>query len=802
MKFPGFADTLRFKLVVTSLLIQTIFVTVLVINGTRLIEDSLVEQSKLRLSELAQLLNTSLAAPMLMQDIELIDDILESNLNEGGIIYSVLLNNANQIIASKNWSEKNKLPEAMNSLKDAVKDLEGHYDTKTIIQINGQQYGTLYYGISLAFLSNVKQLMFEKSILISVVGIFISLSVLFFSVLWLTRHLSRLAEANEQFAHGKLEKAVPVRSNDEVGFLTESFNTMVKSLDLRIADLHNSQHEQGLLLETVQGEKAKLTSLLGVMTRGILFETLDHKVAYFNSAFINIWKLESDELWVNQDVADVKVRIEKEIRKEFSDNLLTDIQQCPNDDVIESKTNDGRVVSYRCYPVHDDAKKVQGTLWVFDDITVQKRTAKELIFLAEHDFLTGVYNRRKFQEELESQLRKSERNDHSLALLFFDIDDFKYINDIYGHEYGDKILLQVATEISRLIRRDEMFCRLGGDEFAIVLPEGDEASAVTLANRILKAVSRITLKIADKTVSVTSSVGVSVYPDHATEMGALLACADVAMYQSKSAGKNTWNVYEKTHGFTRKMLSQVNWVNRIDQAFEKGLFELRYQGVFDSNTRELYCYEALIRMRGIGGDIHEYQPAEFISVAEGSGRIMEIDQWVVREAISVLSRNSSIPCLSINISGRSFNDDELSGLIIFELKKMGVSPHRLLLEITETAMVADIEVAQRFINRIREHGCRVCIDDFGSGYSSFIYLKHLDVDVIKIDGMFTCDLPHDYRNQVFVKAIVDIAKGLGKKTVAEFVEDEETSRMLATFGVDFVQGFYFHEPQKVTRLAS
>jgi len=794
MKLPGFADTLRFKLVVVSLLIQVAFVTLLVINSASVMQDGLIEQSRLRLSELNRLLNTSLAPALVQQDIESIDEILKKNIHVNGITYAVLLDESNKILASSNLNGHHLFPYEVSDITQSIKNGEDHYDAFAEIHIEDIKYGKLYYGISLNFLSDIKSLLVKKNILISIMGILISVSVMLLSVLWLTRNLAKLAEANALFASGKLSGPVPVKSRDEIAYLTESFNTMVESLGAKIYNLSESQKEQSNLLATAEEEKARLTSLLAVLTRGIVFETIDRRIAYYNPSFLKIWQLDQSEFDKETTLFDIKKTLCKKVIDEFYEDLFEN-KVSSDQEQIETRTLDGRIISQKYFPIYDASKNNLGTLWVFEDVTLDRRNAEQLIYLAEHDFLTGVYNRRKFQEELEAQLLISQRNQHTLALLFFDIDDFKYINDVYGHEYGDNILQQVAAEISHLIRRDEMFCRLGGDEFAVLLPEGDEVSASNLAIRILRAISSISLKIKNSSLRVTSSIGISIYPDHADDVGTLLACADVAMYQSKDAGKNTWNIYEKEHGLSERMLTRVNWVNRIDHALKEDLFELQFQGVYHSTTRELYYYEALIRMKDMNDEGQLYTPSQFISIAERSGKIVEIDYWVVRQSIKYLSENAGVPGLAINISGCSFNDDSLSELIVHELKEWKVSPERLMLEITETAVVGDIGIAQSFINIVRDIGCKVCIDDFGSGYSSFVYLKHFDIDVIKIDGMFTHSLPDDHDNQVFVKAIIEVAKGLNKKTVAEFVEDEATLIMLEGFGVDYVQGYYLQEPQ-------
>jgi EAL domain-containing protein (putative c-di-GMP-specific phosphodiesterase class I) len=237
-------------------------------------------------------------------------------------------------------------------------------------------------------------------------------------------------------------------------------------------------------------------------------------------------------------------------------------------------------------------------------------------------------------------------------------------------------------------------------------------------------------------------------------------------------------------------------VERINHAIENGLLRLEYQGVFDIHDGHLVHQEALLRMVDRDGGARRIMPDAFIPNAERSGKILEIDRWVIGQAIERLAQSRQTVPVAINISGRSFDAPELPAFIADELKRLGVEPRRLYIELTETSAVSDLVDAQRFIGALRETGCRVCMDDFGVGFSSFAYIKHLKVDILKIDGMFIRNLAHDHDNQVFVKAIVDVARGLNKITVAESVEDAATLEMLKRFGVDLVQGYYLEWPHE------
>jgi len=239
----------------------------------------------------------------------------------------------------------------------------------------------------------------------------------------------------------------------------------------------------------------------------------------------------------------------------------------------------------------------------------------------------------------------------------------------------------------------------------------------------------------------------------------------------------------------------MSWHNRIAQALEKNLYEMHFQGVFEAAQQTLSHLEVLIRMRDPNDPTNLIMPGQFIPVAEKSKQILHIDRWVIKRSIELLSRYPNLPPLAINISGRTFDEPDVPQFIRNQLSEWNVNPNRLIIELTETAAVSDIQDAQRFIEAIRQTGCRVCLDDFGSGFSTFSYLKYLNVEILKIDGLFIRDLPDNRDNQIFVKAMVEVARGLGKTTVAEFVEDAATLDMVRSLGVDMVQGYYLERPR-------
>ena len=344
------------------------------------------------------------------------------------------------------------------------------------------------------------------------------------------------------------------------------------------------------------------------------------------------------------------------------------------------------------------------------------------------------------------------------------------------------------------MRRNEVLARLGGDEFAILLPAVHENEAEALAERIVSAIAQIPFRFEGRNLRVTTSLGIAYYPMHAADADDLVARADIAMYQAKQAGKNTWRVFRADSSADTEMRSRLSWGERISNALDKDLFELHFQGVYRAEDGALSHLEALIRMIDERNPGQLIMPVHFIPLAEKSGRILDIDRWVIREALRMLAESPAIPSIAVNLSGRSLSEPGLPQFIGNELREKNVNPSRLIVEITETAAVSDLHDAQRMIEALRQLGCGVCLDDFGVGFASFAYLKHLNVDTIKIDGIFIRDLPEDPDNQIFVQAMVSVALGLGKSVVAEYVEDAKTLALLRQFGVDLVQGYHLDRP--------
>jgi len=563
-----------------------------------------------------------------------------------------------------------------------------------------------------------------------------------------------------------------------------------------IVELRTAESLQGKYLKETEQERARLVSLLSAMNLGILFVAADGRVTYHNPAFSRMWMIDEGRELIGLPVNEVLAQSASTLTRpdHFSRHLLSVLETHELSDNYEIQMTDGRVITELDYPVRDREGSFIGHLWIYEDVTRERQTAEQLVYLAERDPLTGLYNRHRFQQELARTMLDTDRHQLQCAVMFFDLDEFKTINDSYGHRTGDAVLIRVAGEIGALVRRNEVLARLGGDEFAILLPGVQEKEAEVLAERIVRAIAQMSFRFEGQNLRLTTSLGIAYYPGHAADADDLVARADIAMYQAKGAGKNTWRVYRADTEADSEMRSRLSWGERISNAFEKELFLLHFQGVYRAEDGVLSHLEALIRMIDERDPDQLIMPVHFIQLAEKSGRILDIDRWVIHEVLRRLADNPAIPSIAVNLSGRSLSEPSLPQYISDELRQADVNPSRLIVEITETAAVSDLHDAQRLIEALHQLGCAVYLDDFGVGFASFAYLKHLQVDTIKIDGIFIRELSNDPDNQVFVQAMVSVALGLGKSVVAEYVEDGPTLALLCQFGVDLVQGYYLDRP--------
>ena len=427
------------------------------------------------------------------------------------------------------------------------------------------------------------------------------------------------------------------------------------------------------------------------------------------------------------------------------------------------------------------------------DVTDYRKVERNLRLLSEHDSVTGLFNRRAFKRELDSLLLSGARG----MLVLFDIDEFKSVNESGGHETGDFVLAECARYIQGLQPHPKLAARLGADDFAMVLTDISPAEAIVLARGLNHGLVALHATAIPENAEVprgriTSSVGLVVFPEHGGNADALLANAEIALAQARAKGHGSWHLYTLDDPYREAAGRRAYWREQVERGLDDGGFVMHFQPIQHIVSGHIGHYEALIRLNGADGKL--IPPGMFIDVAESTGLIRRIDRWVIETVVAFVAAQAPDIKVALNLSSRSFDDDVAFETMQAALARHNVTGERLLLEITETAALANLSSAIRIMGKLRGLGCAFGLDDFGVGYSSFQYLKELPFDFVKIDGSFIKGLTQRPDDVVFVKALNDAVKGYGKSTIAEFVEDEATLSILREIGVDYAQGYLIGRP--------
>jgi diguanylate cyclase (GGDEF)-like protein len=460
----------------------------------------------------------------------------------------------------------------------------------------------------------------------------------------------------------------------------------------------------------------------------------------------------------------------------------------------ELELKDGRVFERNSKPHRLGGRSV-GRVWSFRDVSAQKGIQAELRRQADHDALTGLVNRRRFDAELAREAATAARYGGGLAALLLDFDNFKRVNDSFGHRAGDELIKSIATLLRQRLRGTDVLARLGGDEFAVLLPRADAATAQKVADTLLGAVRRNSVEVDGNRLSITASIGIATLGDSDAGGAQLMVDADVAMYEAKSGGGDRAALCATPGSGPGRQQSRFAWLERVSRALEHDEFVLEAQPILDLATGGTPQHELLLRLREDDGTL--VAPDAFLPTAERLDYIQAIDRWVVHRAIELIAAHERAGRrlrLEVNLSGKSIGDPDLTALIEHDLATTAIDPANLIFEITETAAVANMDATRQFVSTITDFGCEFALDDFGTGFDSFSDLKNLPVSYVKIDGHLITSLVDNETHQEMVTAIVQMARGMGIKTIAEFVADEATRQLLPEFGVDMAQGYHVGHP--------
>ncbi|PXW91100.1 PAS domain S-box-containing protein/diguanylate cyclase (GGDEF)-like protein [Nitrosomonas sp. Nm84] len=643
-----------------------------------------------------------------------------------------------------------------------------------------------------------------KIALIGLLGLIISEILLF---LIFTRLLSRLKNvafalpllANGQFENFRLSLASTDRAqrfSDEIDTLSEAAVTLsvqLEKLELKVSTRTKMLIEQR---DELSKERDFVKNLLDTAQAIVLTQNSEGKIISLNAYGEMLTRYTERELlgkpFLNVLIPEFE---SQDSLARFKEVHAGQKMQLRHEAITHCKDGATRHVAWLHSHLSRNSEEDPSILSVGLDVTEYKRVEGHLAWLADHDPLTNMFNRRRFSEELEQVLSRAERYRHPGALLFFDLDRFKYVNDTSGHQAGDTLLKIVAGMLAQTIRTDDITGRLGGDEFAIILPEINADGAIEVAKKVLNQLDQAQLTINNRTHKISASIGIALFPEHGANIHDLLAAADLAMYQAKAMGRNAWYLFSDNDRSRERIHTLVYWKEKIEYSHLHDNFMLYLQPIMTVKSKQVSHYEVLLRMQDTDGTIRS--PADFIPAAEHTGLIHAIDHMVLRKSIAQAAKiyqAGHLANFSINLSAHAFNDPELLPILKQQLAQHRINPENLMFEITETAALEDLPGARGLMREIKELGCGFVLDDFGVGFSSFYYLRELPVDVVKIDGSFIRNLSESSDDLILVNALCSVARGFGKRITAEFVENAEIFSLIEKLDIDYAQGYYIGKP--------
>jgi diguanylate cyclase (GGDEF)-like protein/PAS domain S-box-containing protein len=769
------------------------------------------EESLQQLSSISDILAENAQATLVFEDRTEARHLLAALRKHREIDDAWLLDaNGNPLAA---WSRNGKVRTAPAAYKVSDKQIHSDFWSR-----NADLYRPVFRGterIGYIFLHadftdnwNNRLTEFEGGLGISAV----SLLVIYFLAIRLQNVVSQpirnVAETARAIANNKtFELRVPQRSNDEIGELIMAFNYMLSEIQDRDESLlrHQDRLEKEVAKRTEQLARSndELALAAKMSTLGYWEYDVEAQEFTFNDQYYSLHSTTAKQVGGYRISYDDFARrfVHPEDAHRIGDHIQLELNSSEADFVVETEirtlSSDGsmRWMRVRFQSLSDEQGRKYKLTGVSQDITEKKRSEETIWQQANFDPLTRLPNRRMFQDRLEHEIMKSSREGLPLALMFIDLDKFKEVNDTLGHEKGDALLIEAALRITDCVRESDTVARLGGDEFTVILSELDDPNSVgRIAQAIIEALVS-PFELGGDTAFVSASIGITLYPDDATNLELLMSNADQAMYASKSAGRNRFSYF--TQNLQEAALNRVRLINDLRGSLSSDQFRLHYQPIVELSSGNIHKAEALIRWqhpaRGLIG------PAEFIMLAEESGMILEIGDWVFREAARQVQRLRKIYHpdfqISVNKSPIQFrNDERYFQDWLPHLQQLGLPGACISIEITEGLLLDATPSVKAKLLDLRDAGIQVALDDFGTGYSSLSYLKKFDIDYIKIDRSFVRNLTALSDDMVLCEAIIVMAHKLGLKVIAEGIETAMQCKLLTSAGCDYGQGYFFSHP--------
>ncbi|HJW23383.1 MAG TPA: EAL domain-containing protein [Rhodocyclaceae bacterium] len=771
MKLRPWPLSLRGRLVLLAILVEMTMLALIVGNSLRILENHLEEQAVQRLAAIQQAYSAAVAGPLAARDYATLRDILDAWRRAEDISYLAVSDKGGRLLVASGWRQEEALP-APSSDINALGDTHVRFP----VEFLGQPLGWVQYGISTRYIDLARHELFLQGGLLAFLAILASTGLLWLAGYWLTRRLVALTRASARIASGEHGARFPAEGEDEVGVLGRNFNAMAAAVESRIADLRQERER----FQAIADYTYAWESWFDPEGRLVWVSPAVQRVTGYTPS--ECGHMPQFPLPIVH--ADDRPLISRQHAEALAGHTGKDLE-------FRVTRKDGQMVwvAMSWQPIFDARGASLGYRSSVRDVTIQHQAVEELAFRATHDPLTGLYNRLAFEDYLRKALVESK----AVSILYIDLDQFKVVNDACGHAAGD-FLLQRLAQVLQARFSDGFLARLGGDEFGFVMRDCEVPEATRRAQLLVDEIRHLPFVWDGRSFRLGASVGVARSSPELATVATLLVAADTACYAAKERGRNRVEVYSSEDSYFRQRTAEIVSFSEVSEALGAGSFVLYWQRMQTLRPGLPEHAEILVRM--VAADGSHVPPAKFIPAAERYGLMPILDRWIIEQAFRQIAR---IPdpnrVYAINLSGGTLGDRGLVDFIQSCFATHGLEPARICFEITESCAIANIGAAFDFIKAMRKLGVSLALDDFGSGLSSFAYLRRFDVQLMKIDGLFVRNADHDRGDRAVVEAAVGLAKALGLKTVAEYVCSETLLEVVRSLGVDYAQGYAVHVPE-------
>lgn len=744
-------------------------------------------------------------------------DTLQKTINhishEHELVYIKILDKNHKIVASidKRNNRANHLPPTATRAKHlfevakrititpiTVNDYELSEKSSAQPAVHGRQtIGQVIIGATDIYTTRRKEKLEQQALLIMVITISLTMIFAIFLARTVSNPLSLLSRGIEKIKAGDLDYRIKEQSGGEIGILENSVNEMAVSLSKA------QEIERRQAANILQTERIKAHTTLESIGEGVITTNELAIITYINPTASRLTGYSYEESVGKplHTIFNAYIEQEDEQTTYPIDSCLQHGHVVRHDALLKLLRKDGEefIIRDTATPIRDHNNAVIGAVVVFDDFSTLHAMAEKLVYQAAHDDLTGLFNRREFENQLDLAINETQQLLTQHTVFFIDLDQFKVINDTCGHAAGDQLLKQVSQLFKSKLREHDIIARLGGDEFGIILRDCREEKALDLANSLLDLLHSFVFYWGNQQFNIGACIGIVCLDQKFINTSDVMMAADSACYLAKESGRNKLHIYTPTDKDQQKRRSEIKWVQHLKNALDTNQFMLYAQKIHPLNqTDQPAHYEILLRLNQ---DNNIFSPGTFMTVAERYNLMPEIDRWVIQALFSRLRHMNASTTrqfepirFNINLSGQSLTHEDFQNFVYDRVMACKIDHSLITFEITETATIANMAHAIEFMKTLKDMGCRFALDDFGSGLSSFGYLTSLPLDYIKIDGKIVRDIVSNPINMTIVESINQIAHIMGLKTIAEFAESDGIITRLRDCGIDFIQGYHVHTP--------